>query len=201
MKTALILLNGLRPKSLPALTSFDLVCAVDGAYSYFEENDLQPDLVTGDFDSIERLPNSVEVLNTPDQDLTDFEKALQVLFERGIRSVAIYGGSGNESDHFLGNISVALAWKEKLTLQFFDEFGRFYFIPSAYSLSNVLGCTISLIPFPTAAGITTSGLEYPLLEEDLSFGTRIGTRNKAISESISIHFKTGNLLLYISNDA
>lgn len=199
MKKALILLNGLPPKSLPELSEFDIVCAVDGAYNYFEEHRIVPDIITGDFDSIYNIPDSIEIINTPNQDFTDFEKALHILFDRGISSISIYGGSGNESDHFLGNISVALAWKEKLNLRFFDEFGSYFFIPDEFKISNVGSKTVSLIPFPSTKGITTIGLEFPLTNDDLHFGAKIGTRNRAVSSEVHISFKSGNLLLYISH--
>lgn len=199
MKSALLILNGSTPKNLPNSADFDIICAVDGAYNHLIEMNVVPDIITGDFDSLLEVPHSIECINTPDQDFTDFEKALQVLFEREIVHVSIYGGSGNESDHFLGNLSVALAWKEKMNIKFFDEFGSFYFIPNRFEISNVASKIVSLIPFPEALDITTSGLEFPLQQETLLFGNRIGTRNRAISNNISINFKKGNLLIFISN--
>ena len=201
MKSALLILNGSEPKNLPCSSKFDIVCAVDGAYNQLKKMNVVPDIITGDFDSLDEKPHAIELINTPNQEYTDFEKALQILFDREIMQVSIYGGSGNESDHFLGNLSVALAWKEKLTIQFFDEFGSFYFIPKRFEISKVASKIVSLIPFPSATEITTSGLEFPLQGENLSFGNRIGTRNRAISDNITIEFKEGNLLIYISNKA
>ena len=199
MKKALILLNGLPPKNLPDRNQFDIFLAVDGAYNLLKELEIRPDLITGDFDSLEAIPDNIEIVNTPNQDFTDFEKALQILFEREFTDVSIYGGSGNESDHFLGNISVALSWKDKLTIKFFDDFGTYFFVQEQFEISGILNKTVSLIPFPTASEITTSGLEFSLQQEDLSFGSRIGTRNRAVSDQITIHFKEGNLLIYIGH--
>lgn len=199
MKKALILLNGLPPKNLPDRNQFDIFLAVDGAYNLLKELEITPDLITGDFDSLESIPDNIEIVNTPNQDFTDFEKALQILFEREFTDVSIYGGSGNESDHFLGNISVALSWKDKLTIKFFDDFGTYFFVQEQFEISGILNKTVSLIPFPTASEITTSGLEFSLQQEDLSFGSRIGTRNRAVSDQITIHFKQGNLLIYIGH--
>jgi thiamine pyrophosphokinase len=50
---------------------------------------------------------------------------------------------------------------------------------------------------PTAKGITTKGLKYSLNNESLEFGVREGTLNKTSAKSISISFKSGNLLLFI----
>ncbi|MCF6168254.1 thiamine diphosphokinase [Lutibacter sp.] len=198
-KKAFVLLNGEKPTAFPNLSNYQIVCAIDGAYNYFLEKNIIPDLVTGDFDSIKTIPTSVEVINTPDQNFTDFDKALAILNKRGFNTIDVYGGSGKEHDHFLGNISTALEWNTKLNITFFDDFGKYFFIDKTFSVSNVLNKNISLIPFPKAKGIRTSGLQYLLVNESLVFGKRIGTRNKAIENTVEITFKKGKLLIYISH--
>ncbi|MCF6181028.1 thiamine diphosphokinase [Lutibacter sp.] len=198
-KKAFVLLNGEKPTVFPNLSNYQIVCAIDGAYNHFKEKNIEPDLITGDFDSIESIPTTAEVINTPNQNFTDFDKALAILNKRGFNTIDVYGGSGKEHDHFLGNISTALAWKTKLNITFYDDFGMYFFINNTFKISNVLNKNISLIPFPKAKGITTSGLQYPLVNESLVFGKRIGTRNKAIENTIEITFKKGDLLIYISH--
>ena len=198
-KKAFILLNGSEPSTFPDLGNYDIVCAIDGAYNYFEAKNITPNLVTGDLDSIKTIPTTVEVIKTPNQEFTDFEKALQILKQRGYSHIDVYGGSGKEHDHFLGNISTALQWKLGLSISFFDDFGKYFFIEDSIILTNVKGKNISLIPFPTANGIVTKGLMYPLNNETLSFGERIGTRNKASDDDVLISFEKGDLLIYISH--
>lgn len=199
MKKAFILLNGSEPATFPDLSEYSIVCAIDGAYNHFKSKNIVPDLVTGDFDSIDSIPTTVEVVNTPNQDYTDFEKALQILKHRGYYYIDVYGGSGKEHDHFLGNISTALQWKIGLNITFFDDFGKYFFIEDYYKGSNLKDRNISLIPLPIANGIITKGLLYPLNNESLTFGERIGTRNKASDNEVQISVETGNLLLYISH--
>jgi thiamine pyrophosphokinase len=199
LKRAFVLLNGAEPSIFPDLSKYDIVCAIDGAYNHFKSKNLIPDLVTGDFDSIDKIPSSVEVVNTPNQDYTDFDKALMILKERGFLNIEVYGGSGKEHDHFLGNISTALQWKKSLNISFFDDFGKYFFIEESLKLINVKNRNISLIPFPIAEGVNTEGLFYPINNGTLTFGKRIGTRNKAEKDEVLISFKTGELLVYISN--
>ena len=199
LKRAFVLLNGSEPSVFPDLSQYDIVCAIDGAYEYFVSNNLIPDLVMGDFDSINSTPNAVEVINTPNQDYTDFEKALQILKHRGYYHIDIYGGSGKEHDHFLGNISTALQWKIGLKITFFDDFGKYFFIENSIKITNVIGRNISLIPIPIANEISTKGLLYPLQNETLTFGKRIGTRNRATENEVQISFNGGDLLIYISH--
>lgn len=199
LKRAFILLNGAKPSIFPDLSIYDIVCAIDGAYNHFEAENIVPDLITGDFDSIHTIPSTVEVINTPDQNFTDFDKALLILKERGFFTIDVYGGSGKEHDHFLGNISTALQWKTKLNISFFDDFGKYFFIEESITITNVIGRNISLIPFPIASEINTEGLLYPIKNGTLTFGKQIGTRNKASTNEIQISFKNGALLIYISN--
>ena len=196
-KKVFLLLNGAKPSVLPDLSSYHLICAVDGAYNFLQSKKIVPDLVTGDFDSIIKIPSNTEVIKTEDQNYTDFEKTLLILKEKGFIHIDVYGGSGLEHDHFLGNISTALKLKDELNITFFDDYGKYFFIKNSFTIQQVLHKTISLVPFPEAHNITTKGLQYPLQNESLFFGTRIGTRNKSVSDMVSISFKKGNLLVFI----
>lgn len=48
-----LFLNGEQPKSIPDLESYKIVCATDGAYKFLEANNIVPNFISGDFDSIE----------------------------------------------------------------------------------------------------------------------------------------------------
>ena len=198
-KKVFLLLNGERPLKLPNTSQYDIVCATDGAYQYLKENKIVPHFISGDFDSLETLPKTVETIHTPNQELTDFDKIMQLLFDKNADSIDIYGASGKEQDHFLGNLHTAMQWKDRLKITFFDNYGTYFFGEKEMIVPNCLNKTISLLPFPTATNITTQGLQYPLKKEDLTFGTTIGTRNKAIKKEVNISFETGELLIFINH--
>ena len=198
-KKVFLLINGEPPNSLPDLSGYDLVCATDGAYQYLLENNIIPDFISGDFDSLEKKPENIEVIPTYNQDFTDFDKALQILFDRNYVYVHVYGASGQEQDHFLGNLHTAIQWKEKLKLTFFDNYGFYFLADKLTKLKGVKDKTISLIPFPKVTDVITSGLQYALNKEELVFGGRIGTRNKALENDIEITFKMGDLFLFIND--
>ncbi|MDG1226973.1 MAG: thiamine diphosphokinase [Polaribacter sp.] len=198
-KKVFLLLNGLPPSIVPNISNYDLICATDGAYQYLKKNNIKTDFISGDFDSLETIPKNFEVIQTPNQDLTDFDKILQILFDKGYNQIDVYGASGKEQDHFLGNLHTAIQWKKKLKLTFFDNFGCYYLADKSTTITNCKNKVVSLIPFPSAEKITTEGLQYQLNKEDLIFGKRIGTRNKAKENKIKITFETGNLFLFINN--
>ena len=197
--TVFLLLNGEPPTNLPNISNYEVICATDGAYHFLEKNKIKPNFISGDFDSIENLPKDIEVIHTPNQDFTDFDKILQILFEKGFKNIDVFGASGKEQDHFLGNLHTAIQWKNKISLTFFDNHSRYFLAKKNTEILNSVDKTISLVPFPEATNITTKGLQYPLQDEKLTFGQRIGTRNKAIKNKVEISFKTGELFIFINH--
>lgn len=199
MKKVFLLLNGEKPKKLPDFHDYDLICATDGAYQYLKKNKVKPDFISGDFDSLESMPINIKTIHTPNQNFTDFDKILQILFDKGFFLIDVFGASGKEQDHFLGNLHTVIKWKDKLKITLFDDFGIYFFGEKECVFTECLKKTISLIPFPTATKIFTKGLKYNLYNEDLNFGTKIGTRNKALEKTVNVSFKSGELLVFINH--
>lgn len=200
MQKLALFLNGEKPTLLKKLNEYDKIYCTDGAYHFLEENNIEPHLIMGDFDSIEKLPSHIPNIHTPDQNYTDFEKALKIILEQGFSSLDVFAANGLEQDHFLGNLTTALKYKEKIKITFFDDKQTYYFIDKQFSLGNVLNKTISLFPFPKTKGVKSKGLQYPLNGMNLSIKhNKIGTRNKAIENAIEISYEKGNLLVFIEN--
>ena len=209
MKKALLFINGEPPKEFPNLSDYELIACTDGAFHYLRELNFpleKLDFISGDFDShsndqeiLQSKVHGFEIIETPDQNKTDFHKALELILAKGFENIDVYGGSGGEQDHFLGNLSVAFAFKDKVNLRFFDEYSSYYFIPKNFSISDVKGKMISLMPFPIAKNIETKGLKWPLHQEDLMLGERIGTRNIAENKDVTIKYNQGDLLIFVGN--
>lgn len=207
MKKALLFINGEPPKEFPNLSDYELIACTDGAFHYLKELNFsleKLDFISGDFDShindeeiLQSKLYGFEIIETPDQNKTDFHKAIEIILEKGFEDIDVYGASGGEQDHFLGNLSVAFFFKDKLNLRFFDNYSSYYFIPKEFAISDVKDRMISLMPFPIAKNIETIGLKWPLYKEDLILGERIGTRNIAENQSVSIKYKEGDLLIFV----
>lgn len=199
MSRVALFLNGQAPAKFPDLKQFKKIFCTDGAYNYLKINDIVPDVVSGDFDSISssEIPKDIEVVVTPDQNFTDFEKALMIIESRNYEEVYIYGSSGMEHDHFLGNLSSGLKFKDKLTLMFFDDYSYYFFADKDTILEGYKNRIISLYPFPVTKGIQTEGLKFTLNNEDLEITSRIGIRNTAVEDNVVISYKEGNLLIFI----
>ncbi len=199
---ALLFINGEPPKQLPNASGFDVVACTDGAFLYLRAKGFplgQLDFISGDFDSfsdLEAIPKE-KIILTPNQDETDFHKALTILKEKGIRKVEVYGGSGGEMDHFLGNLSVAYRFWEVMEITFHDGYAQYFFIPKGFKIKGVKGKILSLYPFPMATNIETKGLNWCLNGETLSITDRIGTRNFATEDEVEISYENGAMLLFV----
>lgn len=200
---ALLFINGDPPKTLPNVEGYNVVACSDGAFHYLKSMNFpfqKLDFISGDFDSHSGSDEEIyqeKFIHTPDQDKTDFGKSLEILIEKGVSKVDVYGGSGGEMDHFLGNLTVAYSFKNQLDIKFYDEFSTYYFIPNNFVLNDIKGKMISLYPFPIAENVVTKGLNWPLNSETLKMTDRIGTRNFALEDEISITYQSGDMLIFI----
>lgn len=202
-KTALLFINGTPPKNLPNTEDYAIIACTDGAFHYLKEKNFtleKLDFISGDFDSHSGNDENIyheKFIYTPDQNFTDFQKALEILKNKDVKKVDVYGGSGGEQDHFLGNLHVAFLFKNELEITFYDEFSSYFFIPNNFKIDNVEGKMISLLPFPKVENLVTYGLNWELKNEDLEITKRIGTRNFANKNTVKISYEKGDLLIFI----
>ncbi|TZF99722.1 thiamine diphosphokinase (plasmid) [Chryseobacterium panacisoli] len=200
---ALLFINGDAPKLLPNSENYGLIACTDGAFHYLKRMRFpldKLDFISGDFDSHSGSDEDMyqeKFILTLDQDKTDFHKALEIILEKGFSEIDVFGGSGGEQDHFLGNITVAYAFKDRMKIKFYDEFSEYYFIPNLFKLEGAKNRMISLYPFPSANNITTKGLNWPLTNDTLSITSRIGTRNFAVEDEVSVEYESGDVLLFV----
>ena len=203
MKTALLFINGTPPKNLPNTEGYAIIACTDGAFHYLKGKNFtlaQLDFISGDFDSHSGIDENIyheKFIFTPDQNFTDFQKALDILKNKDVKKVDVYGGSGGEQDHFLGNLHVAFLFKDLMEITFYDEFSSYFFIPKDFEINNVEGKMVSLLPFPKVENLVTDGLNWELKNEDLEITKRIGTRNFATKSTVKISYSDGDLLVFV----
>lgn len=84
----------------------DLILAADGGYRHCLAAGLRPQLLLGDFDSLDiPLPQDIpRQAFPPEKDDTDTMLAVKLGLERGFRRFHLYGGTGGRLDHTLANL-------------------------------------------------------------------------------------------------
>jgi len=149
-----------------------------------------------DFDLIRSQQDPLEIINTPDQDKTDLEKAIDFLIERGFPAANIVWATGRRADHAITNITNLVRYKEQIRLVLFDDYSKIFPLTGTYEKWYVAGTPVSLIPIGQVDGIQTSGLKYNLMNETLTLGYRTGNSNEAETDGIvRISARNGDLLI------
>ena len=91
----------------PELDGRCFLIAADGGYGQLKQWGMSPHLAVGDFDSLGRVPEDVEVVRHPvRKDDTDMMLAVQEGLARGCGRFLIYGGLGGRLDHTLANLHI-----------------------------------------------------------------------------------------------
>lgn len=192
---AMSLTPALRPYPAPG----DYVIAADRGYDSLMAYGVNPDLVVGDFDSLEGRPDHPNVVTLPkEKDDTDMAVALEMGVERGYRTFRLYGGVGGRMDHTLANLQ-CLTWLSRRGCR-----GELYgenWTASAVT-DGVLtfdashrGYVSVFCQGDRAEGVTLRGLKYPLEGAALTSDVTLGVSNEFTGVESSIEVRTGTLLV------
>ena len=203
-----LLANGpleLSPKVRAMVSSADRLIGVDGGSRHLESLGVLPHLAVGDMDSIrgELLEQyrrvGVEMhLHPPKKDATDLELALELALERGASRIPILGATGGRLDHTLGNLFLlARCLPAGIPACIMDQEQCVHLTDQALTLNGAVGDTLSLLPAtPEASGVSLTGLEYPLQDATLTFGTSWGMSNVFVETQATVTLRSGRLFVF-----
>lgn len=190
---AVILLGGdIRPTPrLKAQTKAHdpLIIAADGGIKHAGPLGLKPHIWLGDFDSIpagqnpDHFTGHVETHN-PHKAQTDGELAIEKALSLGAKKLILVGAlSGERSDHMLLHIPMAIALAERGIHALLTS-GAEEAIPlSAHSGPITLtpdwpkGNMFSLIGYSDLEGLTLEGMQWPLIDHSMPFGSTLTLSN------------------------
>ena len=186
---------GLRERPAPG----DFVIAADAGYETCRQAGIVPDLLLGDFDSMDQPADFANVERSPvEKDDTDTMLAVKTGLSRGCREFYIYGGTGGRRlDHTLANLQTLLflrrrgargwlydndfVWtvieNESLRVEKTVEWGLF----SAFCLGD------------RAEGIDEAGFQYPLSDAVLTPEFPLGVSNHILEPTAAITVRKGAL--------
>lgn len=205
-KHALIVLNGEIEPGLPYVKreDYELVIAVDGAVNTLLDNGWTPEVLLGDFDSVsdealERARDAgVRIVHTPDQNFTDFEKALQLQEIEGVTSIDLLGYSGRRLDHTLGSLYAATRMTNRFQFRLIDAAGIGYLVPEGElfllkdQVENVCS-VLGLIP----SIISLDGFQWPLQDAEIGGLHEQSISNVIVSEFAQVEVAEGAVLVYL----
>lgn len=192
----------------------DLVIAVDGGYMYCSIFGIEPDVVIGDFDSLEeKYIRQLEkkyseetdakkrlIRLNPRKDDTDTLAALRYGQKLGYEEFHLYGAMGGRLEHTIANIQSLLFLKNaKAKAYIWDGCMMMTLIQNeSITFRQEMEGMLSVFAVGgTASGVTETGLKYELTDAMLKEDFPVGISNEFIGEKAEISVLQGTLLVIV----
>ncbi len=184
----------------------DLIIALDGGLVFCVENDIIPDYIIGDFDSlppekqslIDQYPQE-RVMRLPcEKDDTDMLAAIKFAMEKGISDFVIYGGLGGRLSHTIANIQCLMYLKERGCTGILVGKNTKVFLLKNETVTFDEGHSgyISVFSYSEKAeGVTLKGLKYELEDAELTAAFPLGVSNEFAGKTVEVSVRSGTLLI------
>ncbi len=193
----------------------DYIIAADRGLDILQRADIAPNLILGDYDSLEGGKTELTAYATKnipilkykaEKNFTDTEAALDEAIQRGGRNseISILGACGGRLDHFLGNLQdLVIPLKAGVRATIIDEQNRISLLnkPLTIRKNEAFGKYISFLPFTERCeGVTLRGFKYPLENKTLVQGNSLGISNEITEGTAEVSLKSGILIMVQSKD-
>ena len=199
-KNIAVVLNGQMPKEknlINQIQSADYIIAVDGSGNTLIDLNIIPDVIIGDFDSINSINDkNIEFVKTEDQSKTDFRKTLEWCIKKNILEISIYGISGKSDDHFLGNYYTLNDFGTIIKWTAYTDFSFIHPCKGTKEFESFSGQKVSLFCMTGESIINSKNLEYPLKSYHLKPSDK-AVRNISVSTKFTIA-SSNNILVFQS---
>lgn len=209
---ALIMSGGTKPSrelALDEATRSDLIIGVDKGINYLYEYGIKPDILLGDFDSVDkdilhRVISSYGELQQfpPEKDFTDTQAAIYKCMDLDVEEIVLLAATGCRLDHTMANIGLlyqCLKQGKKASIK--DDKNTIFMADKNVELEGRKGSYFSLMAFGrTVEDINIKGAKYPLKDYDLNQWDNITISNEFCEGTVSVTFKNGNLIIFYSRD-
>jgi len=164
--------NGKCPKHtnpLKILNSANTVICTDGSANSLLQNEMVPQVIIGDLDSLNIDEKSFDGLLIQDsnQNNTDLEKALNWSIKYGIEEMSILGATGLREDHSIANLFIFAEYYSKLNLTMVTNHFTITCHMGNKIFDSKMGQTVSLFVAKPNTIITTRHLKYPIKDRCL----------------------------------
>lgn len=207
MKAIVVAGGDAAPEDAAHLPGAEMLIAADSGVQWLVGCGVAPDLLIGDMDSLD--PALLDQLSaqgvaverhSPEKEESDAELALARAVADGADQVVILGGLGGERlDHELANLLLLVdhRWDGiELRLVRGPTTVRAVHGGRRRDLDGAPGDLVTLLPVGgDAAGVTTTGLRFPLRWETLRVGRSRGLSNEVEQAPASVSLDGGTLLV------
>ena len=183
------------------------VIAADGGMAHAAALKLSPELWVGDFDSTpqnlaDQWHNVPRQTHPVGKDASDGELAISEALRRGATSLILVGGMGGQLDHVLAHAGFLLALaKRGIDVMMTSGTEEAYGLVSDLEFADLKqGTRISVMPFSDLAGLSISGVKWPLTNQLIRLGSAHSLANE-VSGQVKLSLASGSAIVVIYPNA
>jgi thiamine pyrophosphokinase len=181
------------------LTRDDVIVCADGGARHAIAMNVIPDIVLGDFDSLNSdikdtlLNTKCKFIGFPEEkDMTDTELALKWCMAREPMDVILMGVLGTRMDHSIANILLLTDFPDNINIKVINEYNEIFILKKQVFIFGSPGDMVSIIPLSEKVkGVSTKGLKYILRDGLLEIGSSRGISNEMVGSEASIKITEG----------
>lgn len=177
----------------------DLIIAVDGGYNYCSLLNLEVDILIGDMDSLESIPENInKYIYNKEKDETDTYLAVQYGIKQGFEEFVLYGCLGGRLEHTIANIQIiADLCKKGIKVKIVDENTKIYMLNKneVNEIEGLKNKYISIFSYSEKSTISLKGLKYNVLCKDITNDYPLGIDNETIGGNGYIYVHDGLVLV------
>ena len=217
-KRTVIVSGGMLEKDfvVPILKNEDteFVIGVHRGLKFLYDNEIKPDYIVGDFDSVPRaLVNYYrEEMNVPIrefnpvEDASDTEIALRLCLGLNRKEIWILGGTGSRIDHLWANVQcLQIAMEAGADARIVDSHNQIRLLDSGITLKReeTFGKYFSLFPLELPVdGLSITGAKYPLKDHFMKPDDSLCVSNEFAEgeDEVKISFAFGKVILMETRD-
>lgn len=177
----------------------DLVIAADAGYRTCRELGIVPDLLLGDFDSMDQPTDFANIHRSPvEKDDTDTMLAVKTGLEQGCREFHLYGGTGGRRlDHTLANLQTLLYLRRRGARGYLYDNDFVWTVIENETIrvdKTVEWGLLSVFCLgDRARGVTETGVQYPLCDAELTAEFPLGVSNHILEPVAMVGVEAGAL--------
>ncbi|MEE1030612.1 MAG: thiamine diphosphokinase [Ruminococcus sp.] len=191
----------------------EYMIGVDKGLQFCYENNLRPDYIVGDFDSLpahilewykEKSTIPIREYN-PIKDATDTMIGLEKAMDMGSTEIWILGATGTRIDHVFCNLQILKnAWLRKIPTYLVDKYNKITIpVEKTFTVKKKeqYGEYISFFPLEaTVENLCLRGFKYPLENYLLENQAGLGVSNEITEEIAEVAYTDGILVMMQSRD-
>ena len=189
----------------------DYIIAADSGLKYIDKLGLVPDLILGDYDSVEEglldKYRSIDIKTYPrEKDYTDTHIAIINALKAGATCIYILGATGTRMDHTFTNIcNMKAALDCGVQCFICDKHNKVYIVNEQMkevklSKAEQYGDYVSIVPLSEEAVISLAGFKYELDSYVLHQGLSICQSNEIKEDEAIIKINKGLLIVFETKD-